>query len=377
MSRTKELKSLPENNINVFDLLSFIVPEKKTKYTETLLRLMKKTTGIDTYVKKITEELINENGCNPEINNYSNLQIIFMYNMLQSFFEKKDLENFRKFCEYNERGLIAQNDLSKYNDFSEIINSVDLVSLIVAKKEMEKQIEIVYEDDVWFLLRPLTYESSKKYGSNTKWCTTLEENKSYFDKYTNNGVLIYCINKVTGYKVASFYSLLVLEPEFSFWNQIDKRVDSLETELPLNLVVLIKDISFDKNAVSNKDFYNKKYVSKNLISSRKEEKEHKVSNNYISPGAGVEDVQPQIDVQPQMEEELQFERRRWLERHNADGQDEVNPMPMVEDRTLTPISENEEHMSENEEHMTDLTYPYEREPQMEEVPRTLIGRVRR
>ena len=143
MSRTKELKSLPENNINVFDLLSFIVPEKKTKYTETLLRLMKKTTGIDTYVKKITEELINENGCNPEINNYSNLQIIFMYNMLQSFFEKKDLENFRKFCEYNERGLIAQNYLSKYNDFSEIINSVDLVSLIVAKKEMEKQIEIV------------------------------------------------------------------------------------------------------------------------------------------------------------------------------------------------------------------------------------------
>jgi hypothetical protein len=94
--------------------------------------------------------------------------------------------------------------------------------------------------------------SSKKYGSNTKWCTTQETNPEYFTKYTAKGVLIYCINKVTGYKVASFYSLDKNDPEFSYWNQKDTRIDSTDSELTLELIGMIRDYVKDPKVKTNR-----------------------------------------------------------------------------------------------------------------------------
>jgi hypothetical protein len=124
--------------------------------------------------------------------------------------------------------------------------------MVAGHKEMEKQVKVVFENDEWLLVRPLTYLSSKKYGSNTKWCTTTESNPEYFLKYSKKGVLIYCINKMTGYKVASFYSLDKHDPEFSFWNQKDSRIDSLETELTDDLRKIIFEESKGKGAKTNR-----------------------------------------------------------------------------------------------------------------------------
>ena len=66
-------------------------------------------------------------------------------------------------------------------------------------------------------------------------------------------MLIYCINKVTGYKVASFYSLDKNDPEFSFWNQKDSRIDSLDTELTDEIRLLIQSVSKDKKAKTNRN----------------------------------------------------------------------------------------------------------------------------
>jgi hypothetical protein len=122
----------------------------------------------------------------------------------------------------------------------------------VDMKEMETQIIKIHEDDEWLLLRPLTYASSKKYGSNTKWCTTQETNPEYFTKYSSKGVLIYCINKVNGYKVASFYSLDKNDPEFSYWNQKDTRIDSTDSELTLELIGFIRDYVKDPKVKTNR-----------------------------------------------------------------------------------------------------------------------------
>jgi hypothetical protein len=119
-------------------------------------------------------------------------------------------------------------------------------------KEMETQIIKIHEDDEWLLIRPLTYASSKKYGSNTKWCTTQETNPEYFTKYSSKGVLIYCINKVTGYKVASFYSLDKNDSEFSYWNQKDTRIDSTDSELTLELIGFIRDYVKDSKVKTNR-----------------------------------------------------------------------------------------------------------------------------
>jgi hypothetical protein len=241
MSRAKELKSNPDYNINLYELFSLFSPEGKSKYVETLIRIMKKTPNIEEHKKDIVDELQTQYGFQKvKLNELPTLQIVFFYKLIETMFNSSDLKSFQKFCELNERGLIKQNDLSTYNSFEELLNSLSLAEMAADTKDMEKQIRIVFENDEWLLVRPLTYHASKKYGANTKWCTTSEGSADHFMRYAGNGVLIYCINKKNGYKVASYNSLNKNDPEFSFWNQKDTRIDSMQTELTDNLLSMVK-----------------------------------------------------------------------------------------------------------------------------------------
>lgn len=254
MSKIKDLKLNPDNNLNIISILELFSPDGKSKYTDTLLRLMKSTPNIKDHIKEIKQYITSNFNfiSGDSLSEFSDIQLLLVYRFLDSFFNVQDLQTYRKFCEYNERGLIIQNDLTKYKSFEEIMSSVSLAEMKVDMKEMESQIIKIHEDDEWLLLRPLTYASSKKYGSNTKWCTTQETNPEYFTKYTAKGVLIYCINKVNGYKVASFYSLDKNDPEFSYWNQKDSRIDSTDSELTLELIGFIRDYVKDSKVKTNR-----------------------------------------------------------------------------------------------------------------------------
>jgi hypothetical protein len=160
---------------------------------------------------------------------------------------------FKKFCELNERGLIEQNDLSTYNNFEQITTQLTLAELKENAKDMEGSIIKLHDDSEWLIVKPLTFAASKKYGAFTKWCTTSKNNPEYFTRYINRGSLIYIINKKTGLKVACFKSLDESEPEFSFWNSVDLRIDSLESGLPNNILdLIVRDIR--ENPVTNESY---------------------------------------------------------------------------------------------------------------------------
>ena len=330
MSRAKELKTNPENNINLFELFSMFIPEGKTKYTDTLIRIMKKTPNIDEHKKEIVDKLHEEFDFPKEkLRELPTLQIVFFYRLVESMFNFSDLKSFQKFCELNERGLIKQNDLSTYNSFDELLTSLGLAEMAADMKDMEKQVRVVFEDDEWLLIRPLTYQASRKYGSNTKWCTTQENNPDYFMKYAGKGVLIYAINKKSGYKVASFNSLDKNDPEFSFWNQKDTRIDSMQTELTDNLLGMIKRES-TLNAKTNRF----------LLSDDeriKEEKLLRTKGLYVSS---------EPSPMPQPEEDVVVNRTRRIRRAltNEEEVDEsISELPeeqMLEDiHTETPRSQ--------------------------------------
>ena len=253
MSRLRDLKSNVENNVNLFDLFSLFSPDEKSKYTETLIRLMKKTKNFNEHVEEIKEHFVDQFNFNREkLDTIPKLQIVFFYRLIDSMFNVADLQSFQKFCEYNERGIIKQNDVSKYNSFDDILKELSMAEMIAETKNLEKQVKVVLDNDEWLLVRPLTYISSKKYGSNTKWCTTQENNPEYYVKFASKGVLIYCINKKTGYKVASFYSLDKNDPEFSFWDQKDRRIDSLDAEITDDIRLIIREESKSKGAKTNR-----------------------------------------------------------------------------------------------------------------------------
>jgi hypothetical protein len=145
--------------------------------------------------------------------------------------------------------------LSTYNSFEQITTQLTLAELKENAKDMEGSIIKLHDDSEWLIVKPLTFAASKKYGAFTKWCTTSRDNPEYFVRYTNRGSLIYIINKKTGLKVACFKSFDENEPEFSFWNSIDLRVDSLESGLPNDILnLIVKDIT--ENRLPNVSYLN-------------------------------------------------------------------------------------------------------------------------
>ena len=60
---------------------------------------------------------------------------------------------------------------------------MSLADLKMVDKEMEKQIEKLFEDEQWLVLKPLSYLASKKYGASTKWCTASDKEPDYYYRY--------------------------------------------------------------------------------------------------------------------------------------------------------------------------------------------------
>jgi hypothetical protein len=108
-------------------------------------------------------------------------------------------------------------------------------------KGLENQIIKEYEDEKWVAVRPLTFSASAKYGSSTRWCTTYQREKQYFEKYWRKGILVYFINKQSGYKFAGFKGLNG-DAEFSFWNAEDSRIDYLDVNADDYLFPIVRKI---------------------------------------------------------------------------------------------------------------------------------------
>jgi hypothetical protein len=54
------------------------------------------------------------------------------------------------------------------------------------------QVELLFENDKWLVVSPVTYDASKFYACTTQWCT---KNPDQFDNYSSQGQLIIAIDK--------------------------------------------------------------------------------------------------------------------------------------------------------------------------------------
>ena len=231
MSKIKQLKN--ENTINLVQIIEPLISVKKTKYYDLFLRILKNNKKISEKSYEIRELV--SNFSHPDAQYYkdivkmNDLEMFIFSKLILDIFPHEEIRVFEKFIEYSEENLIENNDINKYKTIKDIDDVIVTIDLKKIEKEFSKQIHKIYEDDTWLLLRPLTYESSKKYGYNTKWCTTMDNH--YFQKFTERGILIYVINKSKNQKVAVYRSIEG-EHEFSFWDEKDIRIDSIETNLP-------------------------------------------------------------------------------------------------------------------------------------------------
>jgi|LakMenE01Jun11ns_1017448.scaffolds.fasta_scaffold9781936_1 hypothetical protein len=266
MSRIEQLKKQnPSYTIEIIDIINNLF--EKVKYTELSVNLIKtKRQGYSRSSEDMINELVMEYGQDREnLTSKSYEELTNIFRVLGDYFGYHDFKTIQKFIELNERNLIKENDLSKFKSFEDLELQVSLSELKLIDKDLEKQVIKLYETDEWLVLKPMSFLASRKYGSNTKWCTTQENNPDYYLRYSRRGILIYCINKVTGEKVAAFKNIdTSYDRETSFWNMIDNRIDSIESGLSVEVMDVIKS-EFTKTTKPNWDLLSDDDRNKQLI----------------------------------------------------------------------------------------------------------------
>ena len=255
MSRIDELKKQhPTYALSAIDVFKMISPNQTNKYIEMLIKLdkSKKNNYPDNYRNEVVEYIVSHTGL--DYNYIQTLDIDTLQFLISSFsyiMGDKNIKIFTKFASFIDRKLIENTDVTSYSSWDEIEQAVSLAEVKLIDKALEKQIKKVYEDDTWISLRPLSLEASMKYGANTKWCTTTESGQ-YYARYSSRGILIYNINKKTGYKVACFKNLdQAYDNEFSWWDVTDKRIEALDSEAPAAVLEAIRNEIKDRGGIPN------------------------------------------------------------------------------------------------------------------------------
>jgi len=320
MSRIEQLKKQnPSYTIEIIDIINNLFD--KVKYTELSVNLIKtKRQGYSRSSEDIINEMVSEYGQDREIltsKSYEELTNIFR--VLGDYFGYHDFNTIKKFIELNERNLIKENDLSKFKSFEDLELQVSLAELKLIDKDLEKQVIKLYETDEWLVLKPMSFLASRKYGSNTKWCTTQENNPDYYLRYSRRGILIYCMNKVTGEKVAAFKNIdTSYDRETSFWNMIDNRIDSIESGLPVEVMDVIKS-EFTKTTKPNWDLLSDDDRNKQLVWI---EHEYYSKKSYV----GEEQVMPMMEEPMINDVEVDMPRRARIIPMQPHGTDYDGPM---------------------------------------------------
>jgi hypothetical protein len=172
MSRLDKLKEQhPELNITLIDLIGMIDPTDTYKYSEFLIKILK--------------------------NWYVNTDI--RYGIGIDLFGEEQVESLNEFERHCKAKRVEKNDISQHTDFRSLKVEVEKAKEILRLKELEKQTKKLFDNDEWLVIIPLSYEASKMYGMETKWCTTQER---YWNDYIRKYKLIYVINKITNNKYA-------------------------------------------------------------------------------------------------------------------------------------------------------------------------------
>jgi len=221
-------KQYTDFDVSIVDYVCRLDPSKTNKLTPFLLKILSKQTINKNYLLK--------KGWSNIVNNKIDMYIIEM--LLDVLGEGNEgLQTLKEFNEHLENNRIENTDISRYETWEDILTQKGIADMKMMDKELSKQVERIYEDPTWLVIKPLSFSSSLVYGSGTKWCTAMKKEPNYFYRYSSEGILIYVINKTNGKK----FGVCSNPNEVSFWNTIDNRIDSLESGIPFEILSIIRE----------------------------------------------------------------------------------------------------------------------------------------
>jgi len=106
---------------------------------------------------------------------------------------------------------LERTDINQYVDLQDLRNE-----LKKHENRIRRQVQaiegasLVYEDNRFTVVNPITYQASCYYGAGTKWCTSSESTPSYFVDKNKEGKLFYIIDKTLP-SSDKFYKVALLQ----------------------------------------------------------------------------------------------------------------------------------------------------------------------
>jgi hypothetical protein len=120
-------------------------------------------------------------------------------------------------------------DINQYKTFAELYSAIEEYETRIRRtvKSIDGA-DIVYEDDQFTVVAPLTTEASCYYGAGTKWCTASSADNTHFNNYMKDGKLFYILDK-TKPTSDKFYKVALLkkfEGDESYFDALDEKFTS-------------------------------------------------------------------------------------------------------------------------------------------------------
>lgn len=272
--KKKELKNThSELTIHLVDILNLLDPSKTNKYTPFLINEFKKFltnfknaenpnppqypslsfdhTTHPTPAKTFLDKLYKK----------SNLLDHYLLDFVLEIMGKENIHALIDFNTHLENKRTKITDISKLESFGDIHEQLVLAELKHNNSKIKKEITTLYDDDEWLIIKPLTYEASKVYGASTKWCTSQRDSARPFYEYSKDGIFLYIINRLTNKKIAVSWTIDGSYIELSWWDEFDRRLDSMQTKLPNSILEKIKEL-LKSEKLTNYTFFSKKEKNK-------------------------------------------------------------------------------------------------------------------
>jgi predicted nuclease with TOPRIM domain len=124
---------------------------------------------------------------------------------------------------------LPQTDINQYKSLEQLLTAIENYNN-TTRREVEKHEggNVVYNDDRFYVVNPLTHQASCYYGKGTKWCTAATGDE-HFKRYNTEGKLFYIIDK-TKQSSDPFYKIAILrnfDGSESFWDAKDDSIPQI------------------------------------------------------------------------------------------------------------------------------------------------------
>ena len=105
----------------------------------------------------------------------------------------------------DDAGKPLSKDLNSWNDWEKLMSDIDTAkaAALQAKREKEfqrqaskqakQESDVIYDDDEFMVIRPMSEHASCYFGRGTKWCISATDSQNYYNSYTEQGKVFYFV----------------------------------------------------------------------------------------------------------------------------------------------------------------------------------------